>query len=258
MLVAVALLIVMMIVMLVASAGTMLIVMMVMMVSVLLLKLLDSGIKGILLLHSGENVLAVKLVPRCSNNNSAGVVLSDKLYRSLNLLCLGGIGMRKHDAGRVGDLIVVELAKVLHIHLTLINVGNGGKAVKLRSLCVYRANCLDNVGELTYSAGLDNNSVGAELVKHLLKRLGEIANEGAADTAGIHLGDLNARVLKEAAVDTDLAKFVLDKNELFTGIRLLDKLLYKCSLAGSKEAGENIYFRHFKFLPAGKPPLFIL
>ena len=79
--------------------------------------------------------------------------------------------MRKNYRRCISNLIVIELTKVLHIHLTLIYVGNGGEAVKLCVLCLNRLYRLDNVGELTYSAGLDDNSVGVEFVKHLFKRL---------------------------------------------------------------------------------------
>ena len=234
---------------LVATAFAMLVVIVVMMLVMMLMLLLElckCALESVLLLHSGEDILAVELVPRSGNDSSGRVVLSDELDCRLNLLCLGKVGVGEDDGGCVGDLVVIELAKVLHIHLTLVNVGNGGEAIELGVRSLNRLNSLDNVGELTYSAGLDDNSVGVELVKHLDKRLGKIADEGATDTTGVHLGDLDACVLKESAVDTDLAEFVLDKNELFAAVCFLNKLLYKCGLAGSEEAGKNIYFRHFQ------------
>ena len=254
MLVTMALLIAIVVVMLVTMALLVVIVMMMVMMSMLFLKLLDSGVEGILLLHSGEDILSVELVPRSSDDNCVGIVLSDKLYRALYLLALSNVGMREDDAGCVGDLVVIELTKVLHIHLALIYVGNGGEAVKL-CISLNGAHRLDNVGELTYSAGLDDNSVGVELVKHLDKSLGKITDERAADTAGVHLGYLNAGILKETAVDTDLAELILDKHELFACVSLFNKLLYKCGLSCAEEAGKNIYFRHFQNLCLeGKPP----
>ena len=137
----------------------------------LFLKLLDSLSKRILLLHSGKDILTVKLVPRSSNYSSGLVVLSDKLNCSLNLIALGNICVGKNYTRRVSNLIVIELAKVLHIHLALINVGNGCKGVK-RSLVGFNgAHRLDNVGKLAYTAGLDNNSIGMVFIKHLTKRL---------------------------------------------------------------------------------------
>ena len=243
--VAMAFLVVMMVLVIVAVA---LIVVMVMVMLMLVLKLLNSSLESILLLHSCENDGTVKLVPRCSNDGGIWVVLSDKLERGMDFIFLCNIGMRKNYARGIGNLVVVELTKVLHIHLTLVDVGNGSKAVELCALGVRGANSLDNVGKLTDTAGLYNNAVGVEFVKYLNERLGKIADQGAADTARVHLGNLNTRVLKETAVDAYLAKLILDKHELFTLVRFLDKLFYKRCFACSEETGKNIYFRHFKKL----------
>ena len=240
--VAVALFIVMVVLVIVAVALFIVVMMFVMLM--LLLEFLKRGVESILLLHSGENILAVKLVPRSSNDSSGRIVLSDKLHRLLCLMRFSSIGMRKNDAGSVGNLVVIELAKVLHIHLTLVNVCNGSEAVENRIGGIYRLNSLNNVRELSNSARLDYNSVGVELVKHLGKCLGEIANKRTANATGVHLSNLDTCILKEASVNTDFAKLVFDKNELFTVVCLFDKFLYKCGFSGSEETGENIYFRH--------------
>ena len=231
------------------------VVMLVMVMLMLLFKCQKCGVKSILLLHSGEDILSVELVPRSGNDSSGSIVLSDKLDSRLNLLCLGKVGVRKDDGGCVGNLVVIELAEVLHIHLALVNVGDGGEAIENGVLSLNGLYRLDNVRELTNSAGLNENSVGMELVKHLDKRLGEITDKGAADTSGVHLGDLDACILKKSAVDTDLAEFVLYKHELFARVCFLDKLFDKSGLTCAEEAGKNIYFRHFyTFALSGRPP----
>ena len=94
-----------------------------------------------------------------------------------------------------------------------------------------------------------------ELVKNLNESLGEIADKRAADTARVHLGDLNACILKETAVDTDLTELIFYKNELFAHVRFLDELLDKSGLTCAKKAGKNIYFRHFYTIAlSGRPP----
>ena len=237
---ALAMLVVVVVMMLVtvASALAMLVVVVVMMLMmlVLFLKLVKSVLEGVLLLHSGKNILAVKLVPRSGYDSRGSVVLSDKLNGCLDLLRLGKVGMRKNDGGSIGNLVVIELAKILHIHLTLINVCNGGEAIELGIFSFHRLNSLDNVGKLTYSAGLDDNAVGVELVKHLNKRLGEITDERAADAAGIHLCNFDTGILKEASVNTDLTEFVFYKHKLLGAVCLFDKLLYKSGLTCSEEA----------------------
>ena len=155
----------------IVAVALFIVVMMVMMVLMLFLKSLKRRVESILFLHSGEDILAVELVPRSGYNGCCSVVLSDKLNCAFNLLRLGNVGMRKNYRRCVSNLIVIELAKVLHIHLALIYIGNGGKAVKLGVLCLNRLYRLDYIGELTYSAGLDDNSVGMEFVKHLNERL---------------------------------------------------------------------------------------
>ena len=221
-------------------------------VLMLLLELLERCGEGILLLHCCEDILAVELVPRGCYDSRLGVMLSDKLNGLLCLMRLCNVCVRENDAGCVSDLIVVEFTEVLHIHLALVHVGDGGEAIKDSVLCLNRLYSLDNVGQLSYSAGLDDNSVGVEFVKHLSERLRKITNERAADTAGIHLGDLNARILKKAAVDTDLTELVFDEYKLFACVGFLNKLFDKCSLAGSEEAGENIYFRHIQIIARGQ------
>jgi hypothetical protein len=163
-------------------------------------------------------------------------MLTEERYALGDLLVLCGLGMGENDGGSVGDLIVIELAKVLHIHLALINVCNGGEAVEgcavlLGGLC--RAN---NVGKLADARGLDNNSVGIILLENLYKCLGEITNKRAADTTRVHLGNLNACIGKEAAVNTDLAKLVLNKHNLLGSVCLFNQLLNQRGLTRTEEA----------------------
>ena len=82
------------------------------------------------------------------------------------------------------------------------------------------------------------------LIYDLAQRLAEIAHQGAADAAGVHLGHLNAGLLHEAAVDADLAEFVFDQHDLLARQGFLKQLLDQRGLARAQEAGENINLRH--------------
>ena len=97
-------------------------------------------------------------------------MLSDKLNGSLGLAFLCDVGMRQYYTRCISYLIVIELTEVLHIHLTLIDVCNGSKAVKL---CVGRcgAHRLNDIGKLSDTAGLNDDSVRIELVEHLYESL---------------------------------------------------------------------------------------
>ena len=239
--VAVALIVVMLMIVTVA-----LIVVMVMM-SMLLFEILKSTFESILFLHCGQYILAVKLVPRSGYDRSVSIMLSDKLNSGKNLLLLSNVRMGKNNRRCIGNLIVVELAKVLHIHLTLIYVCYSGKAIQL-SLRINRLNRFYNVRELSNSAGLNDNSVRIELIKNLDKSLGKITYKGATYAAGIHLRDLDAGILEKSSIYTDLAKFIFDKHKLLTRVCFLDQFFYKCCFTGTKKSGKNIYFSHFQLI----------
>ena len=78
------------------------------------------------------------------------------------------------------------------------------------------------------------------LLKDLNQRPSEIANQRAADAAGVHLVDLNSRLLHKAAVDADLAEFVLNEDELFSGIGFLDHLFDQGCLASTQKTGVDV------------------
>ena len=151
------------------STSTMLVMFMVMLMIVL--KMLHILCESILLFHRAKYRLAIKAIPRSSNDNSILVVFSDNVKRFLELMLLSCLCMRKHNARSVLDLISEELAKVLHIHLALVSINNSGEGVKLRLLSANCRSRLNNVGQLTNSRRLDNNSIRVVFFKHLSKRL---------------------------------------------------------------------------------------
>ena len=229
----------------VTSALAMLVVVMVVMF-MLFLKSLYRILKSVLVLHGRKNILAVKAIPGSCHDNSAFVMLAKKIYTLADLLISCALCMRKHDRRSVLDLVVIELAKVLHIHLTLVYVGNRSEAIKRCAMLLRGLSRANNVGKLAYARGLNDDSVGIVLLKNLYKRLGKITNQRATDATRIHLGNLNSRISKEATVDTDLTKLILDKNNLLACICFLNKLLNQRGLTCAKEAGKYIYFSHFK------------
>ena len=214
----------------------------------MLVLLLEGGegiSEGIAALHSGENVLTLQIVPGGGHDNGIAVQLAQAADAVLDLVLGCVLSVGEHDGRGVSDLVAVKLAEILQIHLALVYIGNGGKAVKHSAVLLCGPCRADNVRELAHSGGLDDDSVGLELVEHAAQRLGKIAHKRAADASRVHLGDLDARVGKEAAVNADLAELVLDQDELFTLVRLGNQLLYQSGLACSEKAGKNINFCHF-------------
>ena len=66
---------------------------------------------------------------------------------------------------------------------------------------------------------------------NLLQGSSEIADQRAADTARIHLRDLDAGVLQEPAIDTNLTKFIFNQDNLLSRKHFLDQLLDQRGLA---------------------------
>ena len=141
----------------------------------------------------------------------------------------------------MADLIVVELAEVLHIHFDLVHVRNGHKAVQLHGqLLAHALHGAGDVAQLADARRLDEDAVGVVGLNDLFQRLAEVADQTAADAAGVQLVDLNTGLAHKAAVNADLAEFVLDQDDLFARKGFLDELFDKGGLAGTEKAGENV------------------
>ena len=202
--------------------------------------------EAVILLHSGKNLRAGEIIPRGSDDAGLFIVLAQQGDRCLKFLLRHLLRTAKQDGAGILDLIEEELAEVLDIHAALHRVRNGDKAAHLHigHILLHALDGADDVGKLAHAGRLDENAVGMILIDHLAQRLAEIAHEGAADAAGVHLGHLDAGLLHEAAVDTDLAKLIFNQDDLLACERLFEQLLDQRGLARAEEAGENINLRH--------------
>ncbi len=207
-------------------------------------KLLKLVRKSSLMLHSLQYLCTAELIPRGCDYGSLGIVLSQKTDACIQLLLRDTCCTAEDDAVCVLDLIIIELAEVLHIHLALVCVSNGCEAIQHNVLHVQIFNSADNIAQLADAGRLDEDSVRMELLKHLFKGLTEITDKAAADAAGVHFRDLYTGILQKAAVYCYLAEFILDKHKLLAAESLLDELLDKRCFARAEKAGENVYFSH--------------
>ena len=214
----------------------------------LLLELFQLVREGVLALHRQKKLCAREGIPVGRYDRSSLVFGAEHSDDGRDLFVRAFARVAENDTTRVLHLVVEEFAEVLHIHLALVDVNDGREAVESRTFSRHTFDRADDVGQLTDARGLDQNAVGGKFLQHLFECLTEVADERAADTARVHLGDLNACVLHKAAIDADLAEFVFDQNELFARIGFLDELFQKSSLAGSEKAGDNIDFCHKFFL----------
>ena len=152
--------------------------------------------------------------------------------------------MAQNQAAGICDLVIEKFSEVLLIHLALLGIYHCGKAVQLYVMGVDVLHGTDNVAQLADAGRFDQNAIRMILFQHLFQCLAEIAHQAAADTAGVHLGDLYAGILQKAAVNADLAEFVFDQHQLFAYIALTDQLLNQSGFAGAQKAGEYCNFCH--------------
>ena len=202
------------------------------------------GLEGVLLLHGLQDLLAGELLPGGGDDGGHLVVFPQESHHVPELFVLHPRRAAEDDGAGVLDLVVEELTEVLHIHFALGGVGHGGEAVEDGVLHLQVFDGPDDVGQLAHAGGLDEDAVGVILLHHLAQGPAKVAHQAAADAAGVHLGDLDAGILEEAAVDADLAELIFDEDELFPLIGLADELLDQGRFARAEEAGENIDLCH--------------
>ena len=206
--------------------------------------MLELGGQRVAPLHRLEDLLAVQLRPRRGHDRGGRVLLAQQRHGGVELLGTDALGAREDDGARVLDLVVEKLAEVLHVHLALVRVHDGREAVEYQLVGLYALHGADDVAQLADARGLDEDAVGVELLEHFFERVGKVAHEAAADATGVHLVDLHAGVLEEAAVDGDLAELVFDQHDLFARVGLGDQFFDERGLAGAEKTGENINFCH--------------
>ena len=173
-------------------------------------ELVERSREGVLALHGGKDLRAVKLIPGSGDDDGGRVVLPEHFDRCGELVRRDGIRAGKDDRAGVLHLVVKELAEVLHVHPALVGIHHSGEAVERKVMGIHALHGADHVAQLAYAGGLDEDTVRRELGEHLLERIREVAHEAAADAAGVHLGDLHAGILQKAAIHGDLAEFVFN------------------------------------------------
>ena len=193
--------------------------------------------------HHRDDLRAGQGGPVGGHDGGGGVLFGQQGHGVGDLLLAGVAGAAQDDAGRMADLIVVELTEVLHIHFDLVHVGHRDKAVQLDGQGFgYAFHGAGHVGQLAHAGGLDEDAVGMVGFHHLLEGFPEVAHQRAADAARVQLVDLNARFPHETAVNADLAKFVFDQDDALPGEALLNQFFDERGLACAQKAGKNINF----------------
>ncbi len=247
-LISVLIVIVIVIVMVMMAGAVGIVALAVVMMMVVMFLLFPEGAEHVLqsfrFFHCGTDLVARQLVPLGGDDLGIGVMRADK-RDGLRQLFIGETRrMAEHDTARALYLVIEELAEVLHVHFALFRIDYRRAGIEAQLRFSRALNGTDNVGELAHSRGLDDDTVGSIFRNDFFKSLAEIAHQRTADTAGVHLRYLYARLLQKAAVDADITELVFDDDQLFTGISLFYQLFDKCCFSGTQKSGKNIDFCH--------------
>ena len=235
---------VMLVVVMAAAALMLFVVVMLMVVAVCLGQFCQFLCQGSLAFHGLQQLRSGKLAPGGGDDGSFPIVLPDQGHGSIQLGLGHRVGTGQDDGGSGFDLVIVELTKVLHIDLDLTGIADSHGIAQSHIFVGDLLHSADNIGEFANTGGFDDDPVGIILCDDLLQGLAEVTHQRAADAAGVHLGDIDAGILQEAAVDADLAELIFNEHQLLACIGLLDHLFDEGSLAGSQKAGVNIDFCH--------------
>ena len=238
-------LVLMIVVMAAAGAVFIMFMLVVMMMLVLMGQPFHLRMKPIML-HGFPDLQPGNLAPGGGDQACVVVEALQKLRSCQNLLGGGGVGAAHDDQVGILHLVVEELAEVAHVHPALAGVHHRHLGADLRAF--HAGDGPGHVTELAHAGGLNDDPVGSVILHHLFQRLGEVAHQGAADAAGVHLRNLHPGVLQKAAVNGDLAELVLDQHQLFALIGLGNQLADQGRLTGAQKAGKNVYLGHGLFL----------
>ena len=177
-------------------------------------------------LHGRENLLSGKKIPGSGQNGCLLIVLAQHGHSRIELALLHFLCAGEQNGAGVFHLIIEEFTEILHINLALYGVYYGDKAVQLQfdTRILYTLHGGNHIGQLAHAGRLDDDAVGGVGIQHFLQCGTEITHQRAADTAGVHFGDLHAGALQKAAVNTDLTEFVFNQDDLFLFECLIQKL----------------------------------
>ena len=161
----------------------------------------------------------------------------------VQLILGNGIGTGEDNGGSSLNLVIVELTEILGVDLHLTGIGNSHGITQLHILHLLHGS--NHIRQLANAGGFDNHPVGVILGNHLLQSLTEVTHQAAADAAGVHLGNIDAGLLQETAVNADLTKFIFNQHQLLAAVTFRNHFLDQCGLTGSQKAGINIDFCHW-------------
>ena len=85
--------------------------------------------------------------------------------------------MAEDDTARIFYLVVEEFAKILHIHLALVDVNDSGKCVERGVVIRYALDCANDIRQLSDARWFYQNAIGTKAIEHLCECLSEVTDE---------------------------------------------------------------------------------
>ena len=229
----------------------MLIVVMVMMMLVLILVLvmmmIMMEIDGLARLDDFHHEIGLHVIPGRGDDPGAGMGFLDEQAALFHTVRRQQLRAAEDDGGGGLYLVQEEFAEVFHVHAAFACIHDGGAAADLEfGMTLFSIPDGGNdFAQLADTGGLDDDAVRMILVQQVIDGLLEIAGQGAADAAGIELGDGDAGILHKGAVHADFAVFVFKKNHFFVFQASHQQLADQSGLSSAEETGNEINLCHF-------------
>ena len=230
------------VVMMVAMLVLVVVVMMAMLVLVMVV-LLHLVEEGVALLHGLQDLRAGELIQGVVTMTALGFFSLSSATAAESFSAEMESVRERTMVPAVSTWFVVELAEVLHIHLTLAGVGHGDHVAKLNVVGDDLLHGCLHIAELAHAGGLDEDAVGGIVVDDLSR---------AFPKSPTRLQQMQPEFIsviwmpaswEEAAVDADFTKLILNEHNFLACIGFLDHLLDESGFASTQETGVNVNFR---------------
>ncbi len=105
--------------------------------------------------HCLQDALAVDGIPVRRHNGSRGIARAQQRHTVIEFLRVHILRTGKHDTTCIFNLVVVKLAKVLHIHFALFGVHNSREGVQLQRSILHTLYGANDIAEFTDAGRLD-------------------------------------------------------------------------------------------------------
>ena len=176
-------------------------------------------------IHRLQELGAGELLPGGCDDGSYFIVLPEQLHSRIQLGLRNGIGTGQNDGRCRFDLVIVEFSEILHIYLDFARICHSHGISQCHIFPGDLIDSANHVRELANTGGFNEDPIRRVLLDHLGQRLAEITHQGAANAAGVHLGNVDPGILQKAAVNADLPELVFDQNQFLALIGLTDHFL---------------------------------